>query len=179
MNFGFLFSGIMVGLTIFVISFYIFYLREYFEVENWESIQGVTIITFSIIVGMFDFISFLTILIENVNKYFLIGSIVGIVISMVYIFYMFFSINGVYVRINKKIDKIDENILKLNNWNITDKQSQAIEILKNTRKKLKEQANDILIMDSIKIAKNIELSNKKFNIQTELDELEALQLLNR
>jgi hypothetical protein len=92
---------------------------------------------------------------------------------------MFFSINGVYVRINKKIDKIDENILKLNNWNITDKQSQAIEILKNTRKKLKEQANDILIMDSIKIAKNIELSNKKFNIQTELDELEALQLLNR
>jgi ATP:corrinoid adenosyltransferase len=62
---------------------------------------------------------------------------------------------------------------------MTDKQKQAVKLLDETQKKLKEQAYDMLIMDSIKVAKNIELSNKGIDIQRELDELEALQILNK
>lgn len=179
MHIGFLLSGVIVGLTVFVVAFYLFYFGKYFEIDNWESAIGITVIVFSVIIGIFDFVAFLIVLMEEPHESFFLGVIVGIIISTCYVLYMLFSAKGAYIRINKKIDKIDKNISELNTWNMTDKQSQAVKILRNTKEKLKEQANDILIMDSIKIAKNIELTNKRFNIQTELDELEALQILNR
>lgn len=169
------FAGIIGGLFVYVISYYILKSLGYCNNDDEEKMEMDFWI--NILIGIISgFIVIIALIVEHVM--FTIGLIIGIILSILYIIQKLFSANGRYIRLMKKIEKIENNILKLPRY-MTLRQKQAKNLLEETQDKLREQAYDILIMNSIKIAKNLELRNKHINIQKELDELEALQILNK
>lgn len=174
--------GLIIGLLIYAVSYCILENKGYVSIEktNDETMDALTGLIF--LIGIPSII--VVFIISIINKkiipiLFFVGIIVGVILSIVYICCVLFSSSGKFVRLSHKVEKIKNNIEFLRRCNMTDKQKQAVKLLDETQKKLKEQAYDMLIMDSIKVAKNIELSNKGIDIQRELDELEALQILNK
>jgi hypothetical protein len=167
--------GLIIGLLVYAISCCILEEKGYYVGKG-----NLAALIFAI--GVLSVIVVFIISIVNkklISISFFVGIIIGVILSIVYICYTLFSSNGKFVRISHKIASIKSNIEFLKKCDMTDKQKQAVKLLDETQKKLKEQAYDMLIMDSIKVAKNIELSNKGIDIQRELDELEALQILNK
>ena len=172
--------GVMLGLLICIPAYYILKHFKYIEVNKYVNFIINNIFIALGVIDMFIIIIALMLLLLgiSISVIFTTGIIIGTIISILFICYCLFSAKGRYIHILHKIEKIKTN-LSLLEYDKTDKQEQAVRLLKKTQQKLKEQAYDILIMNSIKVAKNIELSNKYIDIQRELDELEALQILNK
>lgn len=174
--------GLIIGLLIYAVSYCILENKGYVSIEktNNEIMEGLVVLTFLISIPSVIVVLIINIVDKKIIPMSFVGGIiVGVILSVIYICYTLFSSNGKFVRLSHKVEKIKNNIEFLRRCNMTDKQRQAVKLLDETQKKLKEQAYDMLIMDSIKVAKNIELSNKGIDIQRELDELEALQILNK
>lgn len=186
MGFFIFIAGIIMGLIIEAVAHFIFSYKGYIQTNNDDDEPTVADwISFSIIVIGFIIMLIIMMFISEMNLWqklcFFISLGIGIVLSIIYICIILFSSYGKYVRLLNKIEKIENNIdlLRENRHDLTQSQKQAINLFEDASIKLKEQAHNILIMSSIKVAKNIELSNKNINIQRELDELEALQILNK
>lgn len=188
MGFFIFIAGMTTGLIIEAVAHFIFSYQGYIQTnddDNDEMSTAADWINGSIIVLDFIIMLIIMIFISEMNLWqrlcFFISLGIGIVLSIIYIFATLFSSYGKYARLLNKIEKIENNIdlLRENKRDLTQPQRQAISLFEDASIKLKEQAHNILIMSSIKVAKNIELSNKNINIQRELDELEALQILNK
>ena len=184
MDFIFLFFGIISGLVVYTIARCFLATHGYVKklLDYNSDLPCICNVIIFCIGGLGIFIAFVNEFSPEINNspYFYIGTIIGIVLSILCVVYkIWISTYGKYMRVKNQINKIKENIDTMRFGRITSKQSQAIKLLSNTQEKLEEQAYNILIMDNIKIAKNIELSNDGIDIQRELDELEALQILNK
>lgn len=184
MGFFILIAGITIGLMIEAIAYFIFSYNNYIK-DDYDEPTAIDWTNDIIFVLGFILIFIIPLFISEMNLWqklcFFISLGIGIVLSIIYICIILFSSYGKYVRLLNKIEKIENNIdlLRENRHDLTQSQKQAINLFEDASIKLKEQAHNILIMSSIKVAKNIELSNKNINIQRELDELEALQILNK
>jgi hypothetical protein len=178
----FLLMGIIVGSLVYVIAFYVLDHIGYIIIkkETYDSIDTINIVVcgISVTVGI---IGVCACLIGNIKIPLLvfIGVLISFLLTVLFVCYTLFSKNGKLVRLSHKIEKIKNNVSFLQKCNMTEKQRQAVKLLNEAQKKLQEQVYDMFIMDSIKTAKNIELSNKAIDIQRELDELESLQILNK
>ena len=187
MGFFILIAGVVIGLVIEAIAHFIFSYQGYIQINNDDDDEftNLDIVNGSIIIVGIIILLICLLFINDMNLWqklcLFISLGIGIVLSIIYICIILFSSYGKYARLLNKIEKIERNInlLKENKCDLTQSQRQAISLFKDASIKLKEQAHNILIMSSIKVAKNIELSNKNINIQRELDELEALQILNK
>lgn len=186
MGFFILIAGITIGLMIEAIAYFIFSYNNYIKTnDDYDEPIAIDLTNGSIIVLGFILIFIIPLFISEMNLWqklcFFISLGIGIVLSIIYICIILFSSYGKYARLLNKIEKIENNVdlLRENRHDLTQSQKQAINLFEDASIKLKEQAHNILIMSSIKVAKNIELSNKNINIQRELDELEALQILNK
>ena len=184
MDFILLFFGIISGLVAYIIARCFLATHGYVKklLDCNSDLPCICNVIIFCIGGAGIFIAFLNEFDPETNNspYFYMGVVIGVILSILCVVYnIWISTYGKYTRIKNRIDKIKENIDTMRFGRITSKQSQAIKLLSNTQEKLEEQAYNILIMDSIKIAKNIELSNDGIDIQRELDELEALQILNK
>ena len=172
------FAGLITGLMLWSVSYIVLGLLKFYNLNENE---GITI--FVGVVGFlgfaFGFSALMCLSIgEGLNIGYIIGGVLGIVLSVLYTIYVITCANGQYHIIEYKIKKIEKTIEKLSKENdLKANQKQAIKILEDTKKSLKEQAHDILILDSIKVAREIASTNNNFNVQEELDKLEALQIL--
>lgn len=110
------------------------------------------------------------------NIYFIISNIVCFSLLTIYLVYLiFFSFRGKYARKYIKIQqmkkKIEEICATFNNYH-------AVSLLNKSLDKLNNELEALLINETIKDAKNIEISFRKDILTRELDELNALQELN-
>ena len=190
MGFFVLIAGVTIGLMVSAVAYFILNSKNYIQINNNNDDDDDELTNLDIINGSIIIIGIIVLLIcllfiNDMNLWqklcLFIGLGIGAILSIIFIFVTLFSSYGKYARLLNKIEKIENNIdlLRENRRDLTQSQRQAISLFEDASIKLKEQAHNILIMSSIKVAKNIELSNKNINIQRELDELEALQILNK
>lgn len=175
---AFIIIGILAGLGILSIAYIIMEEQEYKILKIVDIMFSLIFLCDIIIIPLV----FIGELMEDgcfAPDEFYIGVYIGVIISAIQLIYLLFCTQGKYIRMKHKIKKIESNIEQIKENNLSPNQHQIIKLLQETKNKLIEQSYNILIMDSIKVAKNIELSNKGIDIQRELDELEALQILNK
>ena len=122
---------------------------------------------------------------DNCDEYIFIGAILCVIIVSIYFLYKYRSVifkskeDRQYKKLQKKIKKLDDAIDNISHYRLNSTNREYLKILEKTRDKLNEQAVLIYIGKGIEIAKDIEINNPRIDIQHELDELEALQKLNK
>lgn len=103
-----------------------------------------------------------------------IGLIVISIVVISILIYEYFS-----TRMERELDKIDESIkslISLNNK--TEEEKKLLFMLKQSKEKILKQQRMMKVQSGIKALKKIEQTYGEIDIQSDIDELEALYKLN-